>query len=77
MIYNFLNMDGYGLYVFSSFIFTLVSFAGLYLIIKYQLIKEQKKFKAKFGSLTVDKVLAARTQKTNKEILAAGIFSKI
>jgi len=77
MIYNFLNMDGYGLYVFSSFIFTLVSFAGLYLIIKSQLIKEQKKFKAKFGSLTVDKVSAARAQKTNKEILAAGIFSKI
>ncbi len=77
MIYNFLNMDGYGLYVFSSFIFTLVTFAGLYLIIKSQLIKEQKKFKAKFGSLSVDKVLAARTQKTNKEILAAGIFSKI
>ena len=45
MIYNFLNMDGYGLYVFSSFIFTFVSFAGLYLIIKSQLIKEQKKFK--------------------------------
>ena len=77
MIYNFLNMDGYGLYVFSSFIFTLVSFAGLYLIIKSQLIKEQKKFKAKFGSLTLDRVLVARTQKTNKEILAAGIFSKI
>jgi heme exporter protein D len=77
MIYNFLNMDGYGVYVFSSFIFTLVSFAGLYFIIKSQLIKEQKKFKAKFSSLTVDKVSAARTQKTNKEILAAGIFSKI
>ena len=77
MIYNFLNMDGYGLYVFSSFIFTLISFAGLYLIIKYQLTKEQKKFKAKFGSLTLDRVLMARTQKTNKEILAAGIFSKI
>ena len=77
MIYNFLNMDGYGLYVFSSFIFTLVSFAGLYLIIKSQLIKEQKKFKAKFGSLTLDRALVARTQKTNKEILAAGIFSKI
>jgi len=77
MIYNFLNMDGYGLYVFSSFIFTLISFAGLYLIIKYQLTKEQKKFKTKFGSLTLDRALVARTQKTNKEILAAGIFSKI
>lgn len=77
MIYNFINMSGYGLYVSSSFIFTLVSFAGLYLIIKSQLIKEQKKFTAKFGSLTLDKVLAAKTQKTNKEILAARIFSKI
>jgi len=77
MIYNFINMSGYGLYVSSSFIFTLVSFAGLYLIIKSQLIKEQKKFTAKFGFLTLDKVLAAKTQKTNKEILAAGIFSKI
>ena len=77
MIYEFINMSGYGLYVSSSFIFTLVSFAGLYLIIKSQLIKEQKKFTAKFGSLTLDKVLAAKTQKTNKEILAAGIFSKI
>ena len=70
-------MDGYGLYVFSSFIFTLVTFAGLYLIIKSQLIKEQKKFKVKFGSLTSDKVLAAKSQKINKEILAAGTFSKI
>ena len=77
MIYNFINMSGYGLYVSSSFIFTLVSFAGLYLIIKSQLIKEQKKFTAKFGSLTSDKVLLAKTQKINKEILAAGIFSKI
>ena len=77
MIYEFINMSGYGLYVSSSFIFTLVSFAGLYLIIKSQLIKEQKKFTAKFGSLTLDKVLAAKTQKTNKEILAAGILSKI
>ena len=77
MIYEFINMSGYGLYVSSSFIFTLVSFAGLYLIIKSQLIKEQKKFAAKFGSLTLDKVVAAKTQKTNKEILAAGILSKI
>ena len=77
MIYNLISMNGYGLYVFSSFIFTLVSFAGLYLIIKSQLMKEQRKFTAKFGSLTSDKVLAAKTQRTNKEILAAGIFSKI
>jgi len=77
MIFEFLNMNGYGLYVFSSFLFTLISFAGLYFVIKSQLLKEQRKFKTKFGTLTQDKALIAKTQKTNKEILAAGIFSKI
>tara|TARA_Y100000590_G_scaffold445787_1_gene578387 strand:- start:135 stop:368 length:234 start_codon:yes stop_codon:yes gene_type:complete len=77
MIFELLNMNGYGLYVFSSFLFTLISFAGLYFVIKSQLLKEQRKFKTKFGTLTQDKALIAKTQKTNKEILAAGIFSKI
>jgi len=77
MIFEFLNMNGYGLYVFSSFLFTLISFAGLYFVIKSQLLKEQRNFKTKFGTLTLDKASIAKTQKTNKEILAAGIFSKI
>ncbi len=77
MIFELLNMNGYGLYVFSSFLFKLISFAGLYFVIKSQLLKEQRKFKTKFGTLTQDKALIAKTQKTNKEILAAGIFSKI
>ena len=73
----FYNMNGYGFYVALSFIFTLVSFAGLYAIIRSQLIKEQKKFVVKFGKLSSEKVLKARKQKINQEILAAGIFSKI
>tara|TARA_B100001769_G_scaffold252317_1_gene226597 strand:+ start:43 stop:276 length:234 start_codon:yes stop_codon:yes gene_type:complete len=77
MINEILNMNGYGLYVASSFIFTLLSFAGLYVIIRSQLLKEQKKFVAKFGSLAPEKVLKAKKQKINQEILAAGIFSKI
>ncbi len=77
MIQEFLNMNGYEIYVASSFIFTFVSFAGLYIIIKSQLIKEQKKFVAKFGRLTSKEVLRAKKQKTNQEILAAGIFSNI
>ena len=77
MINEILNMNGYGLYVASSFIFTLLSFAGLYVIIRSQLVKEQKKFIVKFGSLTPEKVLKAKKQKINQEILAAGIFSKI
>ncbi len=74
---EFLNMDGYGLYVFSSFLFTLLSFAGLYKITRSQLIKEQKKFFSKFGNLTPDKMTKARKQKINQEILTADIFSKI
>jgi len=70
-------MNGYGLYVHLSFLFTLISFVGLYFVIKSQLIKEQKKFIVKFGSLTSDKVLVAKTQKINKKILSTGFFSKI
>ena len=47
---NFLSMDGYGVYVFSAFVFTMVNFLGLYLIVRYQLKKEQQKFAEKFRS---------------------------
>ena len=52
MIYEFISMNGYGLYVWSSFIFTLVCFISLYTVIKLQLVKEQKKFKTKYFDLT-------------------------
>ncbi|WP_075534457.1 heme exporter protein CcmD [Candidatus Pelagibacter communis] len=74
---NFLSMNGYGVYVFSAFVFTMVSFLGLYLIVRYQLKKEKQKFAEKFGKLKLDKVSVANKQKINKEILSASIFSKI
>jgi len=74
---NFLSMNGYGVYVFSAFVFTMVNFFGLYLIVRYQLKKEQQKFAEKFGKLNLDKVSIANKQKINKEILSASIFSKI
>ena len=74
---NFLSMNGYGFYVFSAFVFTMVNFLGLYLIVRYQLKKEQQKFAEKFGKLNLDKVSIANKQKINKEILSASIFSKI
>ena len=49
MINELLFMNGYGIYVFSAFIFTLLSFASLYLVTKTQFVKEQNKFVAKFG----------------------------
>ena len=69
MISEILYMNGYGPYVWSSFIFTLVSFGILYSVVKSQLTKEQKKFEAKFNSLASDKIELARKQETYKEIL--------
>ncbi|MDB3970197.1 hypothetical protein N9394_02685 [Candidatus Pelagibacter sp.] len=70
MINELLFMNGYGIYVFSAFIFTLSSFATLYFVTKTQFVKEQKKFVAKFGSLNTDKAKSAKSQRINKEILA-------
>ena len=63
-------MNGYGMYVLSAFSFTLLSFLSLYLITKIQFLKEQKKFVAKFGSLTTEQANSAKSQRINKEILA-------
>tara|TARA_B100001093_G_scaffold438462_1_gene437873 strand:+ start:42 stop:269 length:228 start_codon:yes stop_codon:yes gene_type:complete len=71
MIYELINMNGYGLYVWSSFSFTLLSFSGLYIIIKIQFIKEKNKFISKFGALDSKKAELARLQTINKEILSS------
>ena len=70
MIYEFLLMNGYGLYVWSAFAFTLVSFLTLYTIIKIQYIKEKNKFIAKFGTLKPERAAFAKSQTINKEILS-------
>ena len=70
MIKELILMNGYGLYVWSAFTFTMISFVTLYSIIKFQLLKEQSKFVSKFGSLNGEKARVARVQKINKEILS-------
>ena len=70
MINNILIMNGYGLYVWSAFAFTLVSFASLYFITKTQYVKERNKFIVKFGTLNSEKVSLAKSQGMNKEILS-------
>ena len=77
MINEIFFMNGYGLYVWSAFIFTLVSFATLYRLIKIDLANEQRKFSAKFILLDKTKIKVAKTQSTNREILANSINSKI
>jgi len=70
MINEIISMNGYGTYVWSAFSFTLISFTTLYFVTKLQLLKEQKKFAFKFGSLNVEKARAARSQNINREILS-------
>ena len=70
MINEFFFMNGYAAYVLSAFSFTLLSFLSLYLVTKMQFLKVQKKFVAKFGSLTTEQANSAKSQRINKEILA-------
>ncbi len=70
MIENLFFMDGYGLYVWSAFSFTLLSFLTLFLVIKIQYNKEKNKFIAKFGSLDTERAAFAKSQSINKEILS-------
>ena len=77
MINEIVSMNGYGLYVWSAFSFTLISFGSLFLITKLQLLKEKRKFAYKFGSLNAEKIRVAESQKINKEILTGILSSKI
>ena len=77
MINEIISMNGYGIYVWSAFTFTLISFAALYTVIKIQLVKEKIKFDTKYLTLTSDKRQTVRAQKTYKGILASNLVSKI
>ena len=77
MINELFSMNGYGLYVWSAFTFTLLSFGYLYFVTKTQLIKEQSKFLKKYSNLTHNKVNVFKEQRTLKEILAYSNTSKI
>ena len=70
MINEILLMNGYGLYVWSAFAFTLLSFITLYVVTKIQYTKEKNKFIAKFGTLNSERAAFARSQSINKEILS-------
>ena len=77
MINDIISMNGYGIYVWSAFAFTLISFTALYTVIKVQLIKEKIKFDAKYLTLTSEKKKAVRAQEAYKGILASNSVSKI
>ena len=70
MINEILSMNGYGSYVWSAFVFTLLSFVTLYVIIKIQYIREKNKFIAKFGTLNSERAAFAKSHSINKQILS-------
>ena len=59
-------MNGYGLYVWSSFTFTLFNFLILYKVTSRQLVKEKAKFARKYESLNSDQITSAHKQSTNR-----------
>ena len=70
MTNEILFMNGYGLYVWSAFVFTLFSLLSLYVIVKSQYEKEKSKFITKFGTLNSERAAFAKSQSINKEILS-------
>jgi|TARA_B100001113_G_scaffold327893_1_gene301752 heme exporter protein D len=70
MINEIFLMNGYGLYVWSAFAFTLLSFVSLYLITRIQYVKEKNKFISKFGNLNSERAASAKSQSINREILS-------
>ena len=59
-------MNGYGLYVWSAFAFTLFNFLILFKITSRQLVKEKAKFAIKYESLNSDQIILAHKQSTNR-----------
>ena len=70
MMQELLFMNGYGVYVWSAFAFTFLSFTTLYVVTKIQYVKEKNKFIAKFGTLNPERAAVAKSQNINKEILS-------
>jgi len=76
-VINLLIMNGYGLFVWSAFAFTLINFFTLYTVINRQLIKENKKFELKFNHLEKTKYKEAYKQKTNQVLVSSNAAQKI
>ena len=70
MITEIFYMDGYGIYVWSSFVITLLSFISLYFLTKKQYVKEKNKFISKFGHLNAERAASAKLQRINREIMS-------
>ena len=71
MIIDLISMNGYGIYVWSAFLFTMFSFITLYLVVRVQYAREKNKFLSKYETLSNEKAKIARSQPINQEILSS------
>tara|TARA_B100001029_G_C14712667_1_gene260897 strand:+ start:290 stop:520 length:231 start_codon:yes stop_codon:yes gene_type:complete len=71
MIIDIFLMNGYGLYVWSAFVFTFLICLTLYLKTKKTLNKLEKDFKEEVKKLSSEKVDTLNTGKISKEILTS------
>ena len=66
---DLLIMNGYGMYVWSAFLFTLFNFFILYKVTSRQFNKEHAKFSKKYKSLNSDQIILAHKQSTNRTLV--------
>ncbi len=76
MSINIFLMDGYGLYVWSAFIFTFFVCLILFLKTKKSLEKVEKEFKDEVKKLSIEQVEILNTGKISKEILTSQVKAK-
>ena len=69
MITNLFSMDGYGFFVWSAFIFTFVFCLFLYIRVKKDLLKHEKKFINKLKFMPSEKLKILKRKKIVKAIL--------
>ena len=72
MIANLIAMNGYGIFVWTSFCIVLIACVALYLKTKKTLKKYEKEFLVELEALSLEeKNIALRTSKVAQQILAA------
>ena len=76
MIINIFFMDGYGLYVWSAFMFSFISCLFLFLKTRKSLKKVEKEYKLEVEKLSKEQVETLTEGKISKEILTSELKAK-
>ncbi len=76
MMINIFFMDGYGLYVWSAFIFSFISCLFLFLKTRKSLREVEKEYKLEVEKLSKEQVETLTEGKISKEILTSELKAK-